>query len=49
MWVVYVVKCNDGTFYTGCTSDITNRLIRHCNGQIKYTSTRLPNKFNGNG
>ena len=42
MWIVYILKCNDGTYYTGCTSDIINRLNRHNNGQVKYTSRRLP-------
>ena len=42
MWIVYIVKCNDGTHYTGCTADITDRLNRHNNGQVKYTSSRLP-------
>jgi len=42
MWHVYILKCNDGTYYTGCTSDIADRLSRHNKGQIKYTSSRLP-------
>jgi putative endonuclease len=42
MWTVYVLKCNDGTYYTGCTADIIDRLSRHNNGQVKYTSSRLP-------
>ena len=42
MWQVYVLGCNDGHCYTGCTSDIRERLKRHMNGEVKYTSTRLP-------
>ena len=42
MWIVYILKCNDGTYYTGCTSDIIDRLNRHNNGQVTYTSSRLP-------
>jgi putative endonuclease len=42
MWNVYVLKCNDGTYYTGCTSNLSDRLKRHNNGEILYTSTRLP-------
>ena len=42
MWTVYVLKCKDGTYYTGCTSDTIDRLNRHNNGQVKYTSLRLP-------
>jgi len=42
MQYVYLLKCNDGTTYTGCTNNIENRLKRHKMGQVKYTSTRLP-------
>ena len=42
MWQVYILKCVDGTYYTGCTCDMTNRLNRHNKGQVKYTSSRLP-------
>jgi putative endonuclease len=42
MWTVYILKCNDGTYYTGCTSDMIDRLNRHNNGHVKYTSSRLP-------
>jgi len=42
MWYVYVLKCHDGTYYTGCTSDLINRLDRHQKGQVKYTAIRLP-------
>jgi len=42
MWTVYILKCNDNTNYTGCTKDLDDRLRRHANGEIHYTSTRLP-------
>ncbi|MGZ8544493.1 MAG: GIY-YIG nuclease family protein [Flavisolibacter sp.] len=42
MWHVYILKCIDGTYYTGCTSDMTERLHRHNSGYVKYTSSRLP-------
>ena len=42
MWSVYILKCDDGTYYTGCTSDVNDRFTRHNNGQVKYTSSRLP-------
>ena len=40
--IVYLLKCADGTIYTGCTSNLENRLKRHRKGQVSYTSTRLP-------
>jgi putative endonuclease len=42
MWKVYILQCSDKTYYTGCTSDLEDRLIRHGKGEITYTSTRLP-------
>ncbi|MCR9252962.1 MAG: GIY-YIG nuclease family protein [bacterium] len=42
MWHVYILRCSDGSFYTGCTNNIEERLIRHKRGEVKYTSRRLP-------
>jgi predicted GIY-YIG superfamily endonuclease len=42
MWHVYLLKCIDGTIYTGCTSNLEERLQRHRKGEVSYTSTRLP-------
>jgi predicted GIY-YIG superfamily endonuclease len=42
MYAVYLLKCSDGTTYTGCTSNLQNRLERHNKGQVFYTSSRLP-------
>ena len=42
MWQVYILKCNDGTYYIGCTSDLEDRLRRHSCGQVYYTASRLP-------
>lgn len=45
IWRVYILRCNDGTLYTGITIDMTNRLRQH-NGSIqggaKYTALRRP-------
>ena len=39
----YIVKCADGTLYTGWTDDIENRLAAHNSGRgAKYTKPRLP-------
>lgn len=37
---VYVVKCADGTFYTGYTTDLDKRISEH-NGEGDTTSARL--------
>ena len=46
MWCVYILQCNDGSLYTGITSDIKNRLERHNSGRAsKYTRSRRPVKL----
>ena len=45
-WFVYILKCGDGTFYTGITTDLKRRLEEHNRGKAsKYTRTRLPVKM----
>ena len=39
----YIVRCADGTLYTGWTNDIEKRLQAHNSGEgAKYTRSRLP-------
>jgi len=39
----YIVRCADGTLYTGWTDDIEKRIAAHNSGHgAKYTRTRLP-------
>lgn len=43
MYTVYILKCADGTLYTGMTNDIEKRMLRHNNGRgAKYVRARLP-------
>jgi putative endonuclease len=42
MWIVYILKCNDNTYYLGCTGNMIDRLVRHRRGEVYYTSSRLP-------
>jgi len=40
---VYIVECLDGTFYTGYTNDLKERLNLHNNGHgAKYLRGKLP-------
>jgi len=40
---VYILKCSDGSYYSGSTSNLEKRISEHQNGLIKgYTSMRLP-------
>jgi putative endonuclease len=42
---LYILRCADGTYYTGITTDVTRRIDEH-NGQsgsgAKYTASRRP-------
>lgn len=44
-WVVYMLRCADGSLYTGITTDIVRRLAEH-NGEselgARYTRSRRP-------
>jgi len=44
-WHLYVVRCSDGSLYTGVTTNVTRRVQEH-NGQgsagARYTRTRRP-------
>jgi putative endonuclease len=40
---VYMLRCCDGSLYTGWTSDLDRRLARHQAGKAsRYTASRLP-------
>ena len=45
-WLVYILRCGDGTLYTGVTTDLERRLDSHNRGVAsKYTRSRLPVKL----
>lgn len=42
-WFVYMLRCGDGSFYTGYTNDLARRLAVHQRGKgAKYTRSHLP-------
>jgi len=42
-WMVYILKCRDGSYYTGITNDLKKRLWDHESGAgAKYTRGRGP-------
>ncbi len=42
-WIVYLLRCSDGSLYTGITNDLPKRLTAHAAGRAsKYTRSRLP-------
>ena len=44
MWTVYILRCNDGTLYTGITTDLDRRVVEHNTSRkgAKYTRPRRP-------
>ena len=42
-WCVYILRCGDGSLYTGATDDFPRRLEAHRSGKgAKYTRGRGP-------
>jgi len=44
-WYLYLIRCRDGTFYTGITTDVVRRLAEHQgegNNGAKYVQSRRP-------
>ncbi len=43
-WFVYILRCSDGSLYTGATTDIDRRFQEHKDGKTgaKYTRSRFP-------
>ncbi len=42
-WFVYILRCADGTLYTGITNDLIRRCKQHNAGTAsRYTRSRLP-------
>lgn len=42
-WYLYILRCGDGTLYTGITTDVEKRLELHRSGKgAKYTRGRGP-------
>jgi putative endonuclease len=46
-YFVYIVECNDATYYTGITNNLEQRLLEHNQGKraAKYTRSRRPVKL----
>ena len=42
-WKLYILRCRDGSLYTGITTDVEKRLEAHRSGKgAKYTRGRTP-------
>lgn len=43
VWSLYILRCGDGSLYTGVTNDIDRRFRAHQDGRAsRYTRTRRP-------
>jgi len=46
LWILYILQCRDGSFYTGITKDLERRLQMHQQGKAsRFTRARLPIKL----
>ena len=47
MYHLYILKCKDGTLYTGITTDLKRRVREHNTSKLgaKYTRARRPVKL----
>ena len=47
MYAVYILLCNDNSYYTGLTNDLDHRMWQHDTGHYMecYTFTRRPLKL----
>ena len=41
-YCVYILRCSDNTFYSGCTANLEDRLSRHQRGSVTATKNRRP-------
>ena len=44
-WYVYILKCKNDIIYTGCTSNLADRILRHNKGEVTFTKDKLPVKL----
>jgi len=46
MFYVYILQSlKDNSYYTGLTTDLEERLIKHSSNSVKYSSTKSPFKL----
>ncbi len=47
-WYLYLIECQDGTYYAGITTDVQKRYQTHVSGKgAKYTKVRKPKRLIG--
>ena len=41
-WYVYILNCENGSIYTGCTKNLNERIKKHNSGMVMSTSDKIP-------
>lgn len=48
VWYLYLIECNDGSLYTGITTDVERRYAQHLAGKgARYTRMKKPVRLVG--
>lgn len=48
VWYLYLIECDDGSLYTGITTDVERRYAQHVAGKgARYTRMRKPVRLVG--
>jgi putative endonuclease len=46
VWHLYLLECQDGSLYTGITTDVDRRFAEHLNGKgARYTRSHPPRRL----
>lgn len=46
LWHLYLLECEDGSFYTGITTDVDRRFAEHLDGKgARYTRSHPPRRL----
>ncbi|MEI7943057.1 MAG: GIY-YIG nuclease family protein [Candidatus Riflemargulisbacteria bacterium] len=45
MYKLYILKCNDDSYYVGITEFLKKRIVEHNSGLSFYTKSKLPVKL----
>jgi putative endonuclease len=46
VWHLYLIECEDGSFYTGITTNVDRRFAEHLNGKgARYTRSHPPRRL----
>jgi putative endonuclease len=41
-WYVYILKCSNGSYYVGYSTDVERRIFEHNSGKVHFTQDKRP-------